>query len=107
MVATLLLAFPQLASYLPVLPSSATATPQTLIAQPFQVDDLEIIVPPGQDVRQAFLAAYEQEARERFGPNTRVNYNQPPAFIGEPEKIGEDANGTRYRATLYGSVVPG
>ncbi|HMO58474.1 MAG TPA: serine/threonine-protein kinase [Roseiflexaceae bacterium] len=106
-VATLLLAFPQLASYLPVLPSSATATPQTLIAQPFQVDDLEIIVPPGQDVRQAFLAAYEQVARERFGPNTRVNYNQPPAFIGEPEKIGEDANGTRYRATLYGSVVPG
>jgi serine/threonine-protein kinase len=106
-IATLVFAFPDAARNLPGLPSFSTPTPQTLIAQPFTIENLEIIVPPGQDVRAAYLSAYEQIARETFGPTTRVNYNQPPAFIGEPERIGDDANGTRYRATITGSVVPG
>ncbi|HWQ12912.1 MAG TPA: protein kinase, partial [Roseiflexaceae bacterium] len=104
--ATLALAFPDLvARYVPVQTPLAAPTPQTLVQRPYSVD-LEVIVPPGGDVRAAFVAAYTAAAQAQFGPATRINTNAPLAYVGgEPQKLGEDASGAKYRATVSGYVL--
>ncbi len=104
-----LFAFPdQVAQYLPAL-SQATATPETrtyVSKGLFELQNQEIIVPAGVDVRQAFLDTFIQVARSdpRFGPDAIISANAPPAFIGQPEKIADEAGGTRYRASMQGLV---
>jgi serine/threonine-protein kinase len=104
--ATLALAFPDLtARVLQNIPALATPTPQRLIQQPFTVENIEVIVPPGGDVRQAFVAAYTRIVQEQFGPEARILESALSYIGGEPVKIGEDANGVKYRASITGFVL--
>jgi tRNA A-37 threonylcarbamoyl transferase component Bud32 len=105
--ATLALAFPDLtARVLQNIPALATPTPQRLIQQPFTVENIEVIVPSGGDVRQAFVAAYTRIVQEQFGPEARILESVPLSYSGgEPVKIGEDASGVKYRASMTGFVL--
>ena len=105
--ATLALAFPDLtARVLQNIPALATPTPQRLIQQLFTAENIEVIVPPGGDVRQAFVAAYTRIVQEKFGPEARILESVPLSYSGgEPVKIGEDANGVKYRASITGFVL--
>src|SRR5262249_33942379 len=94
-------AFPDVvAQYAPGILAAPTVTPQTLILQQYTVRDLEIIVPPGIAVRDAFRQAFLEKAQQDYGPGTQINNNAPPTFIAgeEPVKTGDDPRGTKYRA---------
>ena len=105
--ATVALAFPDLTvRVLQNIPALATPTPQRLIQQLFTAENIEVIVPPGGDVRQAFVAAYTRIVQEKFGPEARILESVPLSYSGgEPVKIGEDANGVKYRASITGFVL--
>jgi len=102
----LVFGFPQVVDrYLPGLLSNPQPTPQIFISQPFTAENMEVIVPPGRDVREAFVLAFTQKARDQFGPGTTVNSNAPPTYIGgEPQKLGDEPSGTRYRASMQGYI---
>jgi hypothetical protein len=111
--ATVAFAFPNLVSqYLPVgisVPAQPTAVPAQTIYVPkdtLTLSDLEIIVPDGTDVLVAYQEAFIKLARQdpKYGPGAIISPNAPPAFIGTPQKISSDAQGTRYRATVQGLV---
>ncbi|MGQ9547714.1 MAG: protein kinase domain-containing protein [Roseiflexus sp.] len=104
---TVALAFPDLAArVLQQVPALVTPTPQRLIQKPFTAENIEVIVPPDGDVRQAFVAAYTRIVREQFGPETRILTSVPLSYIGgEPVKIGEDAGGVKYRASMTGYIL--
>jgi serine/threonine-protein kinase len=87
--------------------SSPTPTPQTLVLQPYTVNDLEIVVPAGVEVRDAFQRAFLQKAQEEHGPGTQINNNAPPSFVAgaEPVKIGQDSRGEIYRASMQGFIL--
>jgi len=95
--------------YIPGAQTTPTTAPQRVYVPKgtFTLRDQEIIVPTGQDVRAAFLQTFIQVARTdpQFGPDAITSPNAPPAFIGDPEKIADEANGTRYRATVQGLVL--
>jgi serine/threonine-protein kinase len=105
--ATVALAFPDFtARAIRSIPALMTPTPQRLIQQPFTVENIEVIVPPDGDVRQAFVAAYTRAVHEQFGPQARINTSVPLSYIGgEPQKIAEDANGVKYRASITGFIL--
>ena len=94
----------------PGLISAPTATPTpTRVYVPkgnFTMSNQEIIVPAGQDVREAYLKVFLELARQdpQFGPEAIINQNAPPAFVGQPEKVGDEQGGTRYRASMQGLV---
>ena len=110
--ATLVFAFPRIVDQ--VLPGvlstpQPTTTPVQKIYIPagtFTLQDQEIIVPAGKDVREAYQEAFIELARRdpKYGPEAIVSPNAPPAFIGTPERISQDSQGTRYRATMQGLV---
>jgi serine/threonine-protein kinase len=110
--ATLVFAFPSIVDQ--VLPGVISAPQPTVApaqriyvpAGTFTLQDQEIIVPAGKDVREAYQEAFIQLARNdpKYGPEAIVSPNAPPAFIGAPEQVGQDAQGTRYRATMQGLV---
>jgi tRNA A-37 threonylcarbamoyl transferase component Bud32 len=110
--ATLAFAFPSIVDqYLPGVLSAPqpTAAPAQKIYVPvdtFTLRDQEIIVPAGKTVLEAYQEAFIQLARQdpKYGPEAIVSPNAPPAFIGTPERISQDAQGTRYRATMQGLV---
>jgi len=99
--------FPSVGQIITGAPSAPQPTPQTLILQEFKVDNLEIIVPPGRDVRESFMEAFTLKARETYGSGTQINNNAPPTFIGgeEPKKTGDDPRGTKYRASMQGFIL--
>ncbi len=105
--ATVALAFPDLTTrVLQRVPVLATPTPQRFVKQPFTVENIEVIVPPDGDVWQAFVAAYTRIVREQFGPEARILPSVSLSYIGgEPEKIGEDAGGVKYRASMTGYIL--
>lgn len=105
--ATVALAFPDLAARaIQNIPALATPTPQRLIQKPFTLENVEVVVPPGKDVKQAFIDVYTRVVQERFGPQAQVLVSSPPTYIGgEPEKISEDANGVKYRASITGYIL--
>lgn len=92
-----------------LLPQTAPTTPPTLTPRTFSVENLEALVAPDADqaaIRQAFISAYEQRAREQFGPSAVVNQNTPPTYVGgAPERLGEEGGQVRYRASLQGLVL--
>jgi eukaryotic-like serine/threonine-protein kinase len=101
-------AFPDVVNQVaPGLLSAPTATPPTLVLQPYSVSGLEIIVPPGVDVDDAFRQAFLQKAREDHGQGTQINNNAPPSFLAgeEPVKTGDDPRGTKYRASMQGFIL--
>jgi serine/threonine-protein kinase len=101
----LVVVFPEVAAqYVPGL-TAPTPTPQTLVLRPYSIRDLEIIVPPGVEVRDAFQQAFLQQAQQEFGPSTQVNNNAPPTFNGTPIKTGDDPRGTKYRGTMEGFIL--
>ena len=110
--ATLAFAFPSIVDQ--VLPGvisapQPTAAPVQTIYVPagtFTLQDQEIIVPAGQEVLAAYQEAFIQLARQdpKYGPQAIVSPNAPPAFVGTPERISQDSQGTRYRATMQGLV---
>jgi eukaryotic-like serine/threonine-protein kinase len=101
----LAVAFPDaVAQYVPGL-TAPTPTPQTLVLRSYAVRDLEIIVPPGVAVRDAFQQAFLQQAQQEFGPSTQINNNAPPTFNGTPTKTGDDPRGTKYRGTMEGFIL--
>ena len=55
---------------------------------------------------EAYQEAFIQLARQdpKYGPEAIISPNAPPAFIGTPEQISQDSQGTRYRATMQGLV---
>jgi serine/threonine-protein kinase len=107
--ATLVFAFPSLVDQ--VLPGvisapQATSAPQTFIQEPFTSEDMLIVVPPGRDVREAFIEAFTNKAREVRGAEVRVNLNVPPTYSGgEPVKVSEDANGVTYKGSMTGYIL--
>jgi tRNA A-37 threonylcarbamoyl transferase component Bud32 len=105
--ATVALAFPDLTMrVLQDVPGLVTPTPLRLIQQPFTAENIEVIVPPDGDVRQAFVAAYTRIVQEQFGPEARIHTSVPLSYIGgEPVKIGEDASGVKYRASMTGFIL--
>jgi tRNA A-37 threonylcarbamoyl transferase component Bud32 len=106
--ATLVFAFPSLISqYVPGLAGAQPQpTPSTLIQEPFTSEDMVVIVPPGRDVREAFVEAFTRKARELRGADVRVNLNVPPTYLGgDPVKIGEDASGVSYRGSMTGYIL--
>jgi serine/threonine-protein kinase len=110
--ATLVLAFPNVVNqYLPGVLSAPqpTAAPAQKIYVPagiFTLKDQEIIVPPGKEPLQAYQEVFLQLLHQdpKYGPEAIVSQSAPPAFVGTPEKISENAQGTRYRATMEGRV---
>jgi len=93
----------------PGLISQPTQAPPQQIYVPkgtFTIKDQEIIVPVGRDVNEAYQEVFIQLARQdpQYGPEAIINPNAPPAFIGAPEKLAVEPNGTRYRATMQGLV---
>ncbi|MEO7911859.1 MAG: serine/threonine-protein kinase, partial [Roseiflexaceae bacterium] len=107
--ATLVFAFPSIVDqYLPGVISApqSTSVPQTFIQEEFKSEDMVVVVPPSRNVREAFIEAFTQKAREARGADVRVNLNVPPTYLGgEPEKIGEDANGVTYRGSMTGYIL--
>ncbi len=87
---------------------AATPTPQTLILQPFQTQ-AEIIVPAGTDeagLKQAFEYTFLELARRQYGPSIQLQPNTVVyANNSVPERLGEEARGVRYRASLEGSIL--
>jgi serine/threonine-protein kinase len=107
--ATLVFAFPSVVDQ--VLPGVLTApqptsAPQTFIQEPFTSEDMIIVVPPGRDVREAFIEAFTNKAREVRGADVRVNLNVPPTYLGgDPVKLSEDSNGATYRGSMTGYIL--
>lgn len=103
---TLALALPDVvAGYIPNLLSAPQPTAQTFIQETFAIENLVVVVPPGRDVREAFIEAFTFKAREQRGAGTIINPNAPPTFLGGvPEKIGDDPRGTIYRASMQGFI---
>jgi hypothetical protein len=85
-----------------------TPTPQTFIQQSFQ-HDVEIIVPVGTDaagLQGAFEYALLEFARQQYGPNVQLQPGSVTYVNGQPpERIGEEARGVRYRASLQGMIL--
>lgn len=88
---------------------AATATPQVLVARPFSVNDLEIVVPPGASrevVDQAFAVAFLELARldcacePQIAPGSLVYL-----FGGEPRQLAITADEVRYRASLQATLL--
>ena len=101
--------FPSLVDQIvPGLISQPTTAPaqRVYVSKTFTITDQEILVPAGRDVNQAFQEAFLQLARQdpQYGPEAIINQNAPPAFIGQPQKLGDEQGGTRYRATMQGLV---
>ena len=107
--ATLVFAFPGVIdTYLPGVISAPqpTAAPQTFIQEPFTSEDMVVVVPPSRDVREAFIEAFTQKAREARGADVRVNLNVPPTYLGgNPVQISEDSNGVTYRGSMTGYIL--
>jgi serine/threonine-protein kinase len=104
-VATLLFAFPNLLAGVTPTLTQPTATAVTLIQQPFAINDVELVVPAGQDVRAAYQNVFLAQAKAQFGDRTVLSPSAPPAFVGEPENLGADpGGGTKYRATMQGYI---
>jgi serine/threonine-protein kinase len=107
--ATVVFAFPAIVDQ--VLPGvisapQSTAVPLTFIQEPFASEDMVVVVPAGRDVREAFIEAFTQKAREARGADVRVNLNVPPTYLGgDPVKIGEDSNGVTYRGSMTGYIL--
>ncbi len=107
--ATLVFAFPSLINQ--VLPGvisapQPTSAPQTFIQEPFASEDMVVVVPPSRDVREAFIEAFTQKAREARGADVRVNLNVPPTYLGgDPVKISEDASGVTYKGSMTGYIL--
>ena len=72
----------------------------------FTITNVEVLVPNGTAVAEAYREAFLQLARQdpQYGPNAQINPNAPPAFVGQPEKVRDEAGGTVYRATMQGVV---
>jgi tRNA A-37 threonylcarbamoyl transferase component Bud32 len=108
--ATLVFAFPSivdqvLPGVVPGLQPTAQTTPRTQSVA-FTITDQEIIVPSGVDVHQAYVNTFLKLAQEKYGSNVTINTNIPLTFVGgEPEKIAETSQGTRYRATMSGYIA--
>jgi hypothetical protein len=107
----LVVAFPDtVAQYVPGL-NTPTPTPRTIVGRQEPVNDMEVIVPAGTDaqgIRQAFILAYTKAVRDKYGANTIISANVPPTYLGgDPQKIGEAANGAvKYRASMVGLIAP-
>lgn len=88
-------------------PTQAPAQKVYVIKGTFELTNQEIIVPAGRDVTEAYREVFLQVARQdpRYGPEAIINPNAPPAFIGQPERLGDEQGGTRYRATMSGIVL--
>lgn len=86
----------------------APPTAQTLVLQSYRTD-AEIIVPTGIDeagLKLAFEYTFLELARRQYGPGVQL---QPGSVVyagGEqPVRLGEDAQGVRYRASLEGQIL--
>ena len=88
-------------------PTQAPIQKVYIIKGTFKLENQEIIVPAGKDVAEAYREVFLQLARQdpQYGPEAIINPNAPPAFIGNPEKLGDEQGGTRYRATMSGIVL--
>jgi hypothetical protein len=94
-------------------PGLSSATPQPTLAPQvvvpkgtFTITNVEVLVPSGTTVADAYREAFLQLARQdpQYGANAQINPNAPPAFIGQPEKVRDEPGGTVYRATMQGVV---
>ncbi|NTW01569.1 MAG: protein kinase [Oscillochloris sp.] len=70
--------------------------------------DLEIQVPSGSDattIRNAFIAAFEAQAKAQYGSDTRINMNVAPSAIGgQATLINETNTVSTYQATFQGFI---
>ncbi|MDZ4721279.1 MAG: serine/threonine-protein kinase [Roseiflexaceae bacterium] len=103
--ATVLAVVPGLTTDLLPRITQTTPTAQALVQQTYTINDVEVVVPDGTDVRTAYLDEFLKQARTQFGEQTIINQNAPPSFIGSPEVVVKEAGGTRYRATMQGFVL--
>jgi serine/threonine-protein kinase len=84
-------------------PNAVPTATVAMRVQPFTTD-VEVVVPEGVEMINALREAFEQAARAQLGPETQILTNQPPATIGQPELLGTEAGGARYRARMQGLV---
>jgi serine/threonine-protein kinase len=103
--ATIVLAVPNLSGDLLPRISQSTPTAQVLIQQQFTINDVELVVPAGRQVRDAYTEVFLQMARQQYGEGTLINANAPPGFIGAPQELGQEAGGTKYRASMQGFIL--
>ncbi len=86
-------------------PSGPTATPQTLIAQPFTAE-LTIQVAPGAsdaELMQAFIEVYRVAARAECNCEPQIEGDL--VYLQPPEKLSEDVTIATYRASLQGTIL--
>src|SRR5207245_1782021 len=99
----LVVAFPDVVNqYLLGQPSGTAPARPVLIQQTFTAENIEVIVPTGtnaQALREAFIKAFTVAAQGQH-PGATINPNAPPSYIGDPQKIDDEASGTKYRATM-------
>ncbi len=90
-------------------PPTASATPQVLVAKPFRVSDLQIVIPPGTSstaVNDAYALALLQVAGIECSCTPQL---QPGSLVylygGEPQVIETTADGVRYQASLEATIL--
>lgn len=109
--ATIALAVPGIGGLLPsgiALPANPLVTPTAATSrlERFEVDDFEMKVVAGADVRQAFIKAYGEQAALKYGAGTQVSLSIPPSYIGgDPQKVRDEADGAVYRGSMTGYVA--
>ncbi len=82
---------------------NVTPTARATSSAQFTINDEELVVPTGQDVRTAYATLFLERAKAQYGPETVVNASTL-SFIGQPEALGDEAGGTRYKASMQGFV---
>jgi serine/threonine protein kinase len=91
---------------LDLLPADNSGTTPTMTSRSANFE-LEIQIASGSSeaqIRDAFVAAFEFKAQELYGPDARVNFNVPLAYIGAPELVGESGGQATYRVEMQGFV---
>lgn len=90
------------------LPGASSEQPSPAGLTPPRELELEIEVAVAADadadtIRQAFVRAFEERVVQE-NPGASINYNVPPAPIGQWEAVGRTGDTVTYRATVQGLV---
>jgi serine/threonine-protein kinase len=99
---------PYVGTFLESLPTGATATPATPLTSRQVSYEIQVTVPSGSSpaaILQAFRNAFAAQAQLEYGPNTRVNANIPPGYVGgAPVPVSDDGAQAVYRVQMQGYI---
>jgi serine/threonine-protein kinase len=86
------------------IPGLVQTPPASVRLVPFSTGTIEVVVPPDQDVRTVFVAAYTQLAKAQHGADAVINAAALSYIGGEPQKVADEPGGARYRGEMTGFV---